>query len=120
MNDTTPTTLAERAQSAAEKNDWARGVIADVPQINSVAQLKALAAEHGASEDWHHQPFTALVTGKDFENAGFHNPFRPRLDPMFQEQGVTLYVGEPENYTPVAVVNLATLFAFACGYEGRS
>jgi hypothetical protein len=65
--------------------------------------------------DWHEpdeQEVTAEVLGKKFDNAGFP-PFEFDVRPNKAEIYVFIY----KDKVPVAKVNLATLFAWATGYE---
>jgi hypothetical protein len=87
-------------------------------QISTQAQLQALARELGVRPDWHEpdeQEVTARVWGQNFDNAGFWGSGRDWDMPAdCIEMWVTLY----RDGEPVAEVNLATLFAFACGTDG--
>ena len=87
-------------------------------RINTKAELVALAAELGVRRDWHEpdeQEVTATTHGRRFDNAGFWGEtFRSSFDGAeFTERYVKLYKAG----RPVAVVNLATLFAWATGLE---
>lgn len=85
-------------------------------RIQSRDDLLKLSDELGVRFDWHEPDevgVTAQVGGKDFDNAGFwHNDEAARKG--YEELYVRLYRKDDL----VAVVNLATLFAFATGYEG--
>lgn len=83
--------------------------------INKRSELVALAKKLGVRPDWHEpdeQGVTArLVEGLTFDNA---------MGDMFcAEQGKPWehYVVLEQNGRPVALVNLAILFAWATGYE---
>lgn len=82
-------------------------------RITTRAELRELHAELGLRSDWHEpdeRDVTAEVRGVSFDNAGFWPAEdRPFTAPEIIEQHVVLSrAGEP-----VAVVNLATLFAWA-------
>lgn len=83
-------------------------------KIHSKKELKELAKELGVRHDWHEpdeQEITAVVKGRVFDNAGFW----PYGANSITEKHVII----KKNGKEVAAVNLATLFAFACGtYEG--
>lgn len=101
-------------------------------RIDTRRQLVELARELGVRRDWHEpdeQNLTARFAGtdQDFDNAGFWGgvdygtPDRPR-----QEMHIILVrtdtdpEEDPEGLgVPVAAVNLATLFAWATGYESE-
>jgi hypothetical protein len=107
--------------------------------IQTRQQLVELAKTLGVRADWHEpdeQGITADVEGGTFDNAGFWPTAtvmgwvtasavtRSVLRTMRGvEQHVVLYkrVGPDDDAfaesEPVAVVNLATLFAWACGHE---
>lgn len=81
-------------------------------RVRTKAELVALAKELGVRRDWHEpdeQNVTASTHGVEFDNAGFWG------DPEYLniERHVKLYKGGKA----VAVVNLATLFAWATGLE---
>lgn len=97
-----------------------------IKRIDTQDELVALAKELGVRRDWHEpdeREVTAEVRGKSFDNAGFWG-IRDEADMLARsghsgalavEQYVVLY----QDGQPVAEVNLATLFAFACGtYRG--
>lgn len=91
-------------------------------RINSRQDLLDLARQLGVRHDWHEpdeQNLTARVEGVSFDNAGFW-PTAAVGNPEIVEQHVILALmddhGRPVQ--DVAVVNLATLFAFATGFEG--
>jgi hypothetical protein len=117
-------------------------VIGDIKRIRTRRELQRLAKELGVREDWHEpdeQGLDAVAFGGNFDNAGHWGlehlsraELRSRaqlsaesdsigcavidLDEanLFTEMFVVLY---RENRA-IAEVNLATLFAFACGYDG--
>lgn len=85
-------------------------------RITCRADLVTLAAELGVRHDWHEpdeQEVTATTHGKTFDNAGFWGKTFAVDGYEFTEQYVTLYKAG----VAVAVVNLATLFAWAAGKE---
>lgn len=113
----------------------------DVKRINTVAQLRELQQELKVRPDWHEpdeQDVTARVFGFSFDNAGFwgtnikvtHLPETERGRRAFnffntskelarREDSEEMYVAIYVEGVRVAEINLATLFAFACGtYEG--
>lgn len=88
-------------------------------RIRSRDELRELASELGVRRDWHEpdeQEVTATTHGVSFDNAGFWGEtFRSSFDGReFTEQYVVLHKGG----TPVAAVNLATLFAWAAEGKG--
>jgi hypothetical protein len=87
-------------------------------RINTKADLIDLARELGVSGDWHEndeQAVTATTHGVKFDNAGHWGREYVADDGYdYTEQYVTLY----KEHEPVAVVNLATLFAWATGLKG--
>lgn len=91
-------------------------------RINEAQQLRSLAWYLRVRDNWHEpdeQGLTAVVHGTDFDNAGFWGHDRDGSlstygDPPRQEIWVELF----KNGVPVAEINLATLLAFATGYEG--
>lgn len=89
-------------------------------KITTRAQLLELAGELGTRPDWHEpdeQGLTADVAGGSFDNAGFWPAEeRPFAAPEVIEMHVTLH----RDGAPVAVVNLATLFAWAAGFDERT
>lgn len=83
-----------------------------IRRINSTLQLQELAVELGVRFDWHEpdeQEVCARVFGSSFDNAGFWGEGTD--DRPHAEMWVRLY----QHDEPVADVNLATLFAMACG-----
>lgn len=95
--------------------------------ITTRQQLITLAATLGVSHDWHEPDqvgVTAEVQGASFDNAmGPGDWYGPEDDPR-AEMHVILkqYAPEADPTTdegrPVAVVNLATLLAWATGHDG--
>lgn len=90
-------------------------------EIRDGAQLRAIARSIGVRPDWHEpdeQEIAARVFGKSFDNAG-----KWPIDPDAGEysachrdsEGLEMYVELYKDGVPVAQVNLATLFAMACG-----
>lgn len=113
----------------------------DVKRINTVAQLRELQQALKVRPDWHEpdeQDVTARVFGFSFDNAGFWGsegkvttlPQDERQEKWFnhyntaselarREDHEEMYVALYRDGDRVAEINLATLFAFACGtYEG--
>ena len=113
----------------------------ELKRINTRAELQALAKELGVRDDWHepdNQGVTVFGFGLNFDNAGFWglqhlatreteartclhdaggNTGEWTMDDVdrFVETFVVIY----QHGNAVAEVNLATLFAFACGtYSG--
>jgi hypothetical protein len=101
--------------------------MADIKRIITRAELVELARELKMRPDWHEpdeQEVTAKVRGGSFDNAGSWGEgdflawtgmygARPRL-----EESLELWVILYQDGQPVAEVNLATLFAWATGFEG--
>lgn len=88
-----------------------------IRMINHRDDLVKLKSELGVRADWHEpdeMEVDAKVFGASFDNAGFWGPnVNPYLS--YAEQHVVLYrEGEP-----VAAVNLATLFAWATGFQAE-
>jgi len=89
-----------------------------VIRINTRGELLKLKEELGVRADWHEpdeQEVAAKVFGHGFDNAGF---WGPGVDPYlpYAEQHVVIY----HSGVAVAAVNLATLFAWATGYDPSS
>lgn len=86
-------------------------------RITAKAELVELARELGVGDNWHEpdeQGVTATTHGRTFDNAGFWGETHRASDGHnFTERYVTLH----KSGRPVAVVNLATLFAWATGLE---
>jgi hypothetical protein len=101
----------------------------EIQRINKRDDLVALANKLGVLPDWHepdNQEVTAEVRGKSFDNAGFWGSAEVRWIEENRRRGhmagvtsLEMYVTLYQDGKPVAEVNLATLFAFATGYEGR-
>lgn len=94
----------------------------ELRKINSRTELIADARDLGVRPDWHEpdeQGVTAEVHGSSFDNAGFWGQeaegraIADGYGADFMEMWVTL----SKDGKPVAEVNLATLFAWATGYE---
>lgn len=85
-------------------------------RIITRSDFVALAGELGVRRDWHEpdeQEVTARVWGSSFDNAGFWPHDDSGMDPGIVEMYVMIYKDEEA----VAVVNLATLCAWASGLE---
>ena len=112
-----------------------------VEKILNRKQLQKLAVDLGVRKDWHEpdeQGLRAVVFGKNFDNAGhwgLEHLSRCELDARSRlwnpkntsdggiiedaEQFVEMFVVLYKDDKAIAEINLATLFAFACGtYEG--
>lgn len=91
-----------------------------IKRITRRAELLALAKELGVNADWHepdNQDVEAAVLGSNFDNCGTWGPGCDVPESAsYRELSVMLY----QDGTPVAEVNLATLFAWATGYERSS
>lgn len=117
--------------------------MSDIIRIHKLPELKKLAKDLGVRGDWHEpdeQGLDAVGFGGNFDNAGHWGleylsraEFRARaqLDTASDSKGCAVIdMDEPMLFTEmfvvlykdnraVAEINLATLFAFACGtYEG--
>jgi hypothetical protein len=91
--------------------------------INRRYQLQQLAVELGVRPDWHEpdeQEVTAECRGSSFDNAGFGSTeYESSALHRYGHGGpVEQYVILKKDGWPVAEINLATLFAMACGWEG--
>ena len=94
--------------------------------INTRAELVALAKELGVRQDWH-EPDEQLITAElrgtayDFDNAmgvaeNYSNSDTPRMELHVVLRRLNdKFLPEQE----IAAINLATLFAWATGYEAR-
>jgi len=101
----------------------------EIRRINKRDDLVALANELGVRPDWHEpdeQEVTAAVRGTSFDNCGNWGSAEVRrigdLRRRGHRAGVTsmeIFITLYKDGEPVGEVNLATLFAFATGYEGR-
>ena len=99
----------------------------DIDRISTQDDLVALANRLGVRPDWHEpdeQDVTAQVHGGSFDNAGFWG--KEEYDCWVAEYGharanagIEKWVTLWQHGRPVAEVNLATLFAWACGYRGE-
>lgn len=90
----------------------------DVKMIHTTGHLFELKNELGVRDDWHEPEEMGVsveIRGKSFDNAGFWGHGRTDLIGKSHEE---LHVVLKVDNEPVAMVNLATLFAFATGYEG--
>lgn len=93
-----------------------------VYHIRSRDELRILMKELGLRWDWHEpdeQRVEAIVFGNDFDNAGFWGRrFRGQ-----REDGYMTAITEEMNVLlvkddkPVAEINLATLFSWACVFD---
>lgn len=82
-------------------------------RITARADLTTLEHELGVRPDWHEpdeQDVTVEVHGNNFDNAGFWPVGTPTG--IVEQHVIIKQAGKP-----VAVVNLATLFAWAAGLE---
>jgi hypothetical protein len=89
-------------------------------RINTRKELAELARKLRVRTDWHEpdeQEVTAKVHGDDFDNAGFWGHYKGELD-TFGDGRQEMWVELFQDGQPVAEINLATLLAFATGYEG--
>ncbi len=88
-----------------------------IDKIKCRAQLVELARELGVRPDWHEpdeQQLTATAHGVTFDNAGYWGAeYMGYGGYDYTEQYVVLH----KDGKPVAAVNLATLFAWATGYD---
>ena len=87
--------------------------------------LRSLAKQLGVRKDWHEpdeQQVTVEVRGNRFDNAGCwgREDEARQLAQSVQNRwnpNVEMYVIVSKNDQPIAEVNLADLFAWACGYD---
>jgi len=94
-------------------------------RIDTPAQLADFAREHKIPVNWHEPDqvgITAKVSGQALDNAGFwgQNGASADFPSVYLELWVTICrrrEGTGEEI-PLAEVNLATLFSWACGYKG--
>ena len=96
----------------------------EILRITTRDQLRALRNELGVG-DWHEPDQVdvhAVVFGRDFDNAGKWPYDRNRPgDPVvgsLDSEALEIYVELRHNGFPVAHVNLATLFHWACTAPG--
>lgn len=105
---------------------WCRECGEAAPQpvrVHTIAELKVVAAKLGVRPDWHEpeeQEVTAKVYGQSFDNAGTWPMDLDRAGDRFaatapESEALEMYVELHKDGLPVAIVNLATLFAMACG-----
>lgn len=88
-------------------------------RITTRAELRELARQLGVRPDWHEpdgQEVDASVIGTNFDNAG---TWGPDCDVHESAPHREISVLISQTSTLVAEVNLATLFAWAAGYEGE-
>lgn len=91
-----------------------------VKKIDTRRELIELARQLRVRPDWHEpdeQEVTAQVHGDNFDNAGFWGHHKGVLN-TFGEGHQEMWVELFQDGEPVAEINLATLLAFATGYEG--
>lgn len=115
----------EWAHSRATGRRWCKACGESAPVITRVDNLRRLtevAAMLGVKPDWHEpdeQDVTAHVFGQSFDNAGTwpFDPTRPADTAVgsLNSEGLEMYVELRKEGLPVAHINLATLFAMACG-----
>lgn len=91
--------------------------------ITERADLVELARQLGVRDDWHEpdeRNLIARVEGQSFDNAGTWPRAYTSVPDTAMEMHVILSVVDDNGRNPqdVAAVNLATLFAWATGYEG--
>lgn len=94
--------------------------MANVPRIDMRADLIALKRELGVRDDWHEpdeRDVDVEVHGVSFDNAGF---WPAEENPFAAPEIIEHYVIVRRGGHPVAMVNLATLFAWATGYDEES
>lgn len=94
----------------------------EIKQISTRGELVALARELGVRADWHEpdeQEIHATFGGTegDFDNAGFWGHWPDGEPQTYGDGRQEMYVTLFKEGEPVAEVNLATLFAWATGYE---
>ncbi len=95
--------------------------------ITSEKALKALAEELGVRPDWHEpdeQGVTVEIRGVNFDNAGFWGAREEAAllsavgkGAFAQLNSIEMYAIIYKDEKPVAEVNLAELFSWACGYK---
>lgn len=91
-------------------------------RINFPSQLKRLARDLRVRPDWHEpdeQELTAKFHGTDFDNAGFWGTYKGELR-TFRDNKQEMWIELFKDGKLVAEINLATLLAMACGYEGNN
>lgn len=94
----------------------------EVVRVHYKTQLQEVAAILGVRADWHEpdeQGVTAVVFGQSFNNCGTwpHDPTQPHDTCVgrLNSEGLEMYVDLYKEGLLIAQVNLATLFAMACG-----
>ncbi len=104
--------------------DCGTRLVAEPQRIMTRDQLRALRNELGVG-DWHEPDqvdVTAVVFGRDFDNAGTwpYDPTRPDdwAVGSLDSEALEMYVELRKDQMPVAHVNLATLFHWACTAPG--
>lgn len=104
--------------------DCGARVESEILRITTRAQLRALRNELGVG-DWHEPDQVdvhAVVFGRDFDNAGTwpYDPTRPEdwAVGSLDSEALEMYVELRKDQVPVAHVNLATLFHWACTAPG--
>jgi hypothetical protein len=101
-----------------------------VKRINTQWELQNLAMELGVRPNWHEpdeQEVTARFYGTSFDNAGFWGGDELAHRVKLRAEGIELTNDSLEMWVAlfkdgerVAEVNLATLFAIACGTDSDS
>ncbi len=84
--------------------------------IQHKAELEKLAVKLGVRQDWHEpdeQGLTAKVFGRSFDNAGFWGSDYMEKNSAV-DKSMEMFVQLLQDKKPVAEINLATLFAYAC------
>lgn len=90
-------------------------------RIDTRQELIELARELRVRPDWHEpdeQDVTATVRGTNFDNAGFWGRNEDGSLRYYGRDHQEIWVELFQEGVPVAEIDLATLFAFATGYEG--
>lgn len=88
----------------------------EIVRIHDLNQLKEIAETLGVRPDWHEpdeQEVTAHVGGHCFDNAGFW-PESTCSQDLRDAKATEMYVELRKEGLPIAIINLATLFAMAC------
>jgi hypothetical protein len=89
-------------------------------RVDTKDQLRQMADELKVRPDWHEpdeQLVTAVVHGSDFDNAGFWGRDSRGELITFGRNHQELWVELFRDHQPVAEINLATLLAWATGFE---
>lgn len=92
----------------------------EICQVTTRAGLLAVMRDLGVGPDWHEPDqvgVSAQVYGERFDNSGFWGGEVPDGAMGYAPSSVELHVTLSKGGNPVAEVNLATLFAWATGYE---